>query len=225
MSEINDIVGAEFVQLLTTGKLDAICTAFDHFTDKVISFIHKPIHWAEKHICLARLNAIFKSIEAKKSECIEMVTYTTLAISLVATMKALLLQAQGLNPESLVSFTSQLLCANGQPLTWTDGENGLYELINGLHSKGAFNKGEATIADITMVFAAMFNINLTAEGSYETGRRMRARKGKPGKPMFNKANNIPCRDYYIDELHNSVNEKLIEQDNLGDGRKNKKKKN
>jgi hypothetical protein len=27
MSEINDIVGAEFVQLLTTGKLDAICTA------------------------------------------------------------------------------------------------------------------------------------------------------------------------------------------------------
>lgn len=106
MSEINDIVGAEFVQLLTSGKLDAICTAFDHFTDKVISFIHKPIHWAEKHICLARLNAIFKNIEAKKSECIEMITYTTLAISLVATMKALLLQAQGLNPESLVSFTS-----------------------------------------------------------------------------------------------------------------------
>ena len=183
MSEINDIVGAEFVQLLTSGKLDAICTAFDHFTDKVISFIHKPIHWAEKHICLARLNAIFKNIEAKKSECIEMITYTTLAISLVATMKALLLQAQGLNPESLVSFTSQLLCTNGQPLTWTDGENGLYELINCLHSKGAFNKGEATIADITMVFATMLNINLTAEGSYETGRRMRARKGKPGRDL------------------------------------------
>ena len=66
MSEINDIVGAEFVQLLTTGKLDAICTAFDHFTDKVISFIHKPIHWAEKHICLARLNAISRVSRPRK---------------------------------------------------------------------------------------------------------------------------------------------------------------
>lgn len=224
MEDINEIVGDEFVQSLGNGRLDEILGKFQNFSNKVITFIHKPIHWVEKHTCLANLNAIFKSIEVKRPGCMETITYTALGLSLVATMKALLMQAQGLSPEALLSFTAPLLCANGKPLTWTDGENGLYEIINTFHAKGAFNKGEATIADITAVFAAMFNINLTPEGSYETGRRMRARKGKPGKPLFNKANNIPCRDYYIDELHNSVNERLIEQDNLGDGRKNKKKK-
>ena len=218
MNDINDIVGAEFVQLLVKGKLDTISRAFDHFSTKVINFIHKPIHWAEKHSCLARLNAIFKSIEAKKTECIDTITYTTLAISLVATMKALLLNAQGLNPDSLVSLTNPFLCSNGQPLTWTDGENGLYELINGLHAKGAFNKGEANITDITTAFAAMFNINLSADGSYENGRRMRMRKGKSDVPLFDTKHRIPCRDYYIVELHACINNKLIQQDNAGDGR-------
>lgn len=218
MQDLNDIVGAEFVRLLSKGELDAISRAFDSFSHKVIDFIHKPFNWAEKHICLVRLNAIFKVIKANGTECTETLTYLELAISLVTSMKALLLQAQGLNPDSLTSTPNPCICANGQPLAWTDGENGLYELINCLHAKGAFNNGEANIADITLAFSAMLNMNINAESCYENGRRMRMRKGKSDAPLFDLKKRIPGRDYYIWELHACINNKLIQQDNAGDGR-------
>lgn len=216
-------IGEEFVQLLHVRELESYGTAFVEFSQKVIEFIHKPFRWTEKHSCLVRLKAALHNIKIKSETCIDTQTYAELGLSLIATMKGLLLKAQGANPDSLTSEESPFICRNGEPLTWTDGDSGLYEIINVLLAKKAFNNGNATMEDLTEAFGHMCNRNLTAESGYETGRCMRQRKGKVDNPKYSEKNNIPIRDYYLWEAHKCINDKLIKQDAMGDARKNKKK--
>lgn len=216
-------IGEEFVRLLHVRELDSYGTAFIEFSQKVIEFIHKPFRWTEKHSCLVRLKAALHNIKIKSESCIDTTTYADLGLSLISTMKGLLLTAQGSNPDSLTSEESPYICRNGEPLTWTDGDSALYEVINVLLAKKAFNNGNATMEDLTGAFGHMCNRNLTAEGGYETGRCMRQRKGKADNPQYKAGNNIPIRDYYLWEAHKCINDKFIEQDRIGDARKNKKK--
>lgn len=65
MTNSDEIVEAEFVRFILSGELDRIKEAFEKFASHLINFIHKPIHWAEKHHCLVRLNAIF-SVHTEK---------------------------------------------------------------------------------------------------------------------------------------------------------------
>ena len=216
-------IGEEFVRLLKIRDLEAYGEAFVDFSKKVIDFIHKPTRWAEKHLCLVRLKAALHTIKMKSESCIDTTAYAELGLSLIATMKGLLLTAQGSKPDSLTSEESPYICRNGEPLTWTDGDSGLYEIINVLLAKKAFNNGNATMEDLTEAFGHMCNRDLTAEAGYETGRSMRQRKGKADNPQYKASNNIPIRDYYLWEAHKCINDKFIEQDRVGDARKSKKK--
>ena len=55
MTNSDEIVEAEFVRLILRGELDRIKEAFEKFASHLISFIHKPIHWVEKHHCLVMI--------------------------------------------------------------------------------------------------------------------------------------------------------------------------
>ena len=80
MTNSDEIVEAEFVRFIISGELDKIKEAFENFASHLISFIHKPIHWVEKHHCLVRLNAIF-SVHTATTECRVTHAYLSLAIS------------------------------------------------------------------------------------------------------------------------------------------------
>lgn len=49
MTNSDEIVEAEFVRFIQSGELDKLKEAFENFASHLISFIHKPIHWVEKH--------------------------------------------------------------------------------------------------------------------------------------------------------------------------------
>lgn len=179
MTNSDEIVEAEFVRFILSGELDRIKEAFEKFASHLINFIHKPIHWAEKHHCLVRLNAIF-SVHTEKTECRVTHAYLSLAMSLINTMKELLMAAQKRCADVLSSFRSAFTLSDGEPLEWTDGVCAIYELIQGLVTKGSFNNGRAKQEDVINSFNASLNMNLTPEGSYENGRQMKRRKGRKG---------------------------------------------
>lgn len=85
-------------------------------------------------------------------------------------MKELLMAAQKRCADALSSFRSAFTLSDGEPLEWTDGVCAIYELIQGLVTKGSFNNGRAKQEDVINFFNASLNMNLTPEGSYENGR-------------------------------------------------------
>lgn len=87
--------------------------------------------------------------------------------------------------DALSSFRSAFTLANGEPLEWTDGTCGIYELILGLVSKGLFNNGRAKQEDVIKFFNTTLNMNLSTDGSYENGRQMKRRKGRKGMSASN----------------------------------------
>lgn len=217
MTNSDEIVEAEFVRFILSGELDRIKEAFEKFASHLISFIHKPIHWVEKHHCLVRLNAIFCT-HSINTECNVTNTYLSLAISLIKTMKDLLMEAQKRCADALSSFRSAFTLANGEPLEWTDGTCGIYELIQGLVTKGSFNNGRAKQEDVINFFNAALNMNLSTDGSYENGRQMKRRKGRKGMAKYDDKRNIDSRTYWTDDMRACLNDKWIRQDAAGDGR-------
>lgn len=217
MTNSDEIVEAEFVRFILNGELDRIKEAFEKFASHLISFIHKPIHWVEKHHCLVRLNAIF-SVHTEKTECRVTHAYLSLAISLISTMKELLMAAQKRCADALSSFRSAFTLSDGEPLEWTDGICGIYELIQGLVTKGSFNNGRAKHEDVINFFNASLNMNLTLDGSYENGRQMKRRKGRKGIAKYDERRNIESRSYWTDDMRACLNDKWIRQDEAGDGR-------
>lgn len=217
MTNSDEIVEAEFVQFIQSGELDKIKEAFDNFASRLISFIHRPIAWVEKHHCLVRLNAIF-SIHTEKTECRLTHAYLSLALSLINTMRELLMAAQKRCTDALSSFRSAFTLSDGEPLEWTDGICGIYELIQGLVTKGSFNNGKAKHEDVINFFNASLNMNLTPDGSYENGRQMKRRKGRKGMAKYDERKNIESRSYWIDDMRACLNDKWIRQDEAGDGR-------
>ena len=103
-------------------------------------------------------------------------------------------------------------------MEWTDGICGLYELIQGLVTKGSFNNGRAKHEDVINFFNASLNMNLTPDGSYENGRQMKRRKGRKGMAKYDERRNIESRSYWIDDMRACINEKWIRQDEAGDVR-------
>lgn len=217
MTNSDEIVEAEFVRFILSGELDRIKEAFEKFASHLINFIHKPIHWAEKHHCLVRLNAIF-SVHTEKTECRVTHAYLSLAMSLINTMKELLMAAQKRCADALSSFRSAFILSDGEPLEWTDGVCAIYELIQGLVTKGSFNNGRAKQEDVINFFNASLNMNLTPEGSYENGRQMKRRKGRKGMAKYDERRNIESRSYWTDDMRACLNDKWIRQDEAGDGR-------
>lgn len=217
MTNSDEIVEAEFVRFILSGELDRIKEAFEKFASRLIYFIHKPIHWAEKHHCLVRLNAIF-SVHTEKTECRVTHAYLSLAMSLINTMKELLMAAQKRCADALSSFRSAFTLSDGEPLEWTDGVCAIYELIQGLVTKGSFNNGRAKQEDVINFFNASLNMNLTPEGSYENGRQMKRRKGRKGMAKYDERRNIESRSYWTDDMRACLNDKWIRQDEAGDGR-------
>lgn len=217
MTNSDEIVEAEFVRFILSGELDRIKEAFEKFASHLINFIHKPIHWAEKHHCLVRLNAIF-SVHTEKTECRVTHAYLSLAMSLINTMKELLMAAQKRCADALSSFRSAFTLSDGEPLEWTDGVCAIYELIQGLVTKGSFNNGRAKQEDVINFFNASLNMNLTPEGSYENGRQMKRRKGRKGMAKYDERRNIESRSYWTDDMRAYLNDKWIRQDEAGDGR-------
>ena len=217
MTNSDEIVEAEFVRFILSGELDRIKEAFEKFASHLINFIHKPIHWAEKHHCLVRLNAIF-SVHTEKTECRVTHAYLSLAMSLINTMKELLMAAQKRCADALSSFRSAFTLSDGEPLEWTDGVCAIYELIQGLVTKGSFNNGRAKQEDVINFFNASLNMNLTPEGSYENGRQMKRRKGRKGMAKYDERRNIERRSYWTDDMRACLNDKWIRQDEAGDGR-------
>ena len=217
MTNSDEIVEAEFVRFILSGELDRIKEAYENFASHLIIFIHKPIHWVEKHHCLVRLTAIF-SVHTEKTKCRETHTYLSLAISLINTMKELLMAAQKRCADALSSFRSAFTLSDGEPLEWTDGICGIYELIQGLVTKGSFNNGRAKQEDIINFFNASLNMNLTPDGSYENGRQMKRRKGRKGMAKYDERRNIESRSYWTDDMRACLNDKWIRQDEAGDGR-------
>ena len=217
MTNSDEIVEAEFVRFILSGELDRIKEAFEKFASHLINFIHKPIHWAEKHHCLVRLNAIF-SVHTEKTECRVTHAYLSLAMSLINTMKELLMAAQKRCADALSSFRSAFTLSDGEPFEWTDGVCAIYELIQGLVTKGSFNNGRAKQEDVINFFNASLNMNLTPEGSYENGRQMKRRKGRKGMAKYDERRNIESRSYWTDDMRACLNDKWIRQDEAGDGR-------
>ena len=217
MTNSDEIVEAEFVRFILSGELDRIKEAFEKFASHLINFIHKPIHWAEKHHCLVRLNAIF-SVHTEKTECRVTHAYLSLAMSLINTMKELLMAAQKQCADALSSFRSAFTLSYGEPLEWTDGVCAIYELIQGLVTKGSFNNGRAKQEDVINFFNASLNMNLTPDGSYENGRQMKRRKGRKGMAKYDERRNIESRSYWTDDMRACLNDKWIRQDEAGDGR-------
>lgn len=217
MSNIDEIVCAPFIQQLRREELDGIQEAFVEFSRAVINFIHKPVAWVEKHLCLVHLNSIFH-IHSRNTVSEVVAHYVELAKSLITTMKGLLVKAQEQCAEALTSFSETFRCANGKPLEWTDGQNGMYEMIQGLHAKGSFNNGEADLADITNFFEAIFSLGISSDGCYENGRTMRKRKGRKDMPKYDAKKNIDSRSYWWDDCRKELNDKMIRQDAAGDGR-------
>ncbi len=217
MTNSDEIVEAEFVRFILSGELDRIKEAFEKFASHLINFIHKPIHWAEKHHCLVRLNAIF-SVHTEKTECRVTHAYLSFAMSLINTMKELLMAAQKRCADALSSFRSAFTLSDGEPLEWTDGVCAIYELIQGLVTKGSFNNGRAKQEDVINFFNASLNMNLTPEGSYENGRQMKRRKGRKGMAKYDERRNIESRSYWTDDMRACLNDKWIRQDEAGDGR-------
>lgn len=217
MTNSDEIVEAEFVRFILSGELDRIKEAFEKFASHLINFIHKPIHWAEKHHCLVRLNAIF-SVHTEKTECRVTHAYLSLAMSLINTMKELLMAAQKRCADALSSFRSAFTLSDGEPLEWTDGVCAIYELIQGLVTKGSFNNGRAKQEDVINFFNGSLNMNLTPEGSYENGRQMKRRKGRKGMAKYDERRNIESRSYWTDDMRACLNDKWIRQDEAGDGR-------
>ena len=217
MTNSDEIVEAEFVRFILSGELDRIKEAFEKFASHLINFIHKPIHWAEKHHCLVRLNTIF-SVHTEKTECRVTHAYLSLAMSLINTMKELLMAAQKRCADALSSFRSAFTLSDGEPLEWTDGVCAIYELIQGLVTKGSFNNGRAKQEDVINFFNASLNMNLTPEGSYENGRQMKRRKGRKGMAKYDERRNIESCSYWTDDMRACLNDKWIRQDEAGDGR-------
>ena len=216
MTNSDAIVEAEFVRFIINGELDKIKEAFDSFSSHLISFIHKPVHWVEKHHCLVRLNAIFH-VHNLQTKCETVNTYIALALSLIETMKELLMEAQKNCMDALTSLKEKIVCANGQNLEWSDGTGAAYELCHMLHAKGAFNKGEAELGDITRLVESILNMGLTPDGCYEFGRQMKKRKGRKGAPMYDIKLNIESRSYWTDDCRRAINDRMIRQDMAGDG--------
>lgn len=211
MTNSDEIVEAEFVRFILSGELDRIKEAFEKFASHLISFIHKPIHWVEKHHCLVRLNAIF-CVHTCNTECRLTHTYLSLAILLIESMKELLMEAQKRCADALSSFRSAFTLSDGEPLEWTDGICGIYELIQGLVTKGCFNNGKARQEDVINFFNTALNMNLTTDASYENGRQMKRRKGRKGMAKYDERRNIDSRTYWTDDLRACLNDKWIRQD-------------
>lgn len=217
MTNSDTIVEAEFVRFIINGELDKIKEAFDSFASLLIHYMHGPVHWAEKHHCLARLNAIFH-VHTHNTKCEIVHTYITLALSLIESMKELLMETQKNCMDALTSTREKIVSANGQALEWSDGTGAAYELCHMLHAKGSFNKGEAELGDITRLVESIVNMDLTPDGCYEFGRQMKRRKGRKGAPMYDNKRNIESRSYWTDDCRCAVNDRMIRQDMAGDGR-------
>lgn len=217
MNEIQSIIEMEFIELVRNDRLDRMEEAFASFSMNIIDFMHRPLHWTKKHHCLARLNAIFR-VHNVHTACREIHIYISLALSLIESMIELLMETQKKCMDALTSLRENFTCANGKPLEWSDGIGAAYELCYMLHAKGAFNKGEAELGDITRLIESIVNMGLTPDGSYEFGRQMKKRKGRKGVPLYDTKRNIESRTYWTDDCRNAVNDRMIRQDMAGDGR-------
>lgn len=115
MTNSDTIVEAEFVQYVIKGEMDKIKEAYFSFSEHLINFIHKPVHWVEKHHCLVQLNAIFH-LHTLQTKCEVINKYISLALSLIETMKELLMEAQKHCMDALTSLKEKIVCANGNDL-------------------------------------------------------------------------------------------------------------
>lgn len=215
MTNSDTIVEAEFVQYVINGELDKIKEAFDSFSSHLISFIHKPIHWVEKHHCLVRLNAIF-NLHTLHTECEVINKYISLALSLIETMKELLMEAQKKCTDALNSLRAGVTLPDGTEIKWTGGKGNLYELINALQIKKCFNNGNVDTNVLVPYIATVFHVDINVDGCYEAKRTMKQRVGK-GERTYNRRNMLPSRSYFCDDLSDSLNDNLVVQEKT-DGR-------
>lgn len=215
MTNSDTIVEEEFVQSIINGKLDKIKEAFDSFASHLITFIHTPIHWVEKHQCLVRLNAIFHVHTLNTtSEIVN--TYISLALSLIKTMKELLMETQKKCADALNSLRAGFALPNGTEIKWTGGNGNLYELINALQIKKCFNNGNVDTNVLVPFIASVFHADINVDGCYEAKRTMKQRKGK-GDKKYNRRNMRDSRAYFCDDLSDTLNDNLVAQEKT-DGR-------
>ena len=215
MTNSDTIVEAEFVRFIINGELDKIKEAFDSFSSHLISFIHKPIHWVEKHHCLVRLNAIFH-FHTLNTKCEIINLYISLALSLVASMKELLMEAQKKCTDALNSLRAGFALPDGTEIKWTGGNGNLYELINALQIKKCFNNGNVETNVLVPFIATVFHADINVDGCYEAKRTMKHRKGKAER-TYSRRNMLPSRSYFCDDLSDSLNDNLVAQEKT-DGR-------
>lgn len=222
MTNCEPVIEEEFVRLINNGEPDRLMDAFESFSSKLLDFIHTPIHWVEKHRCLVRLNAIFH-VHILKTKCEITHKFLTLAISLISTMKELVIETQKKCSDALSSIRNTLRCANGQPLKWTGGTTNLYELINALVVRKCFNNGDADTADVVSVVSEAFNADIDADGCYEAKRRIKRRNGKV-ETKYSRKYNGPSRTYFCDDLSEGLNDNItLQEDNDGRAIKNNTK--
>lgn len=218
MSDIDAIVGADFIRHIEAGMPDALHESYDSFTDKLIKFIHMPIEWAEKHHVLVRLKARFSIHLEKRKECAVSSTYLACALSLIEHMRHLLFEVQKRCADALHSHRSAFTLANGEAIKWTDSDTDFNEFILALHAKGCFNKGNAEISDLFNFFTHCLSIKKDVETCYESGRQMKRRKGRAGAQKYDEKHNIESRSYWVDDMRRAINERWVRQDRAGDGR-------
>lgn len=215
MTNSDTIVEAEFVQFIVNGELGRIKEAFDSFSSHLINFIHEPIHWVEKHHCLVRLNAIFH-IHTLKTKCEVISAYISLALSLIQSMKELVIASQKQCTDAISSLRAGLSLPDGIKVKWTGGNGNLYELLNALQIRKCFNDGNIDTADLVPYIALVFNVDINVEGCYESKRTIKQRKGK-GERTYSRRNMRPSRSYFCDDLSDTLNNNLVVQDQI-DGR-------
>lgn len=215
MTNINTIVEAAFVRYIINDELDEIKEAFESFASHLINFIHEPVHWVEKHHCLVRLNAIFHVHTLKVKSDISH-TYLSLALSLIKTMKELLIETQKASADTIRSFRSGFSTGDDTEIRWTGGNGNLYELLNALQIRKCFNNGNIETNVLVPYIASVFNVDINVDGCYESKRTMKQRKGK-GDRKYNRRNMLDSRSYFCDDLSDCLNDNLVAQEK-SDGR-------
>lgn len=215
MTNSDTIVEAEFVRFIINGELDKIKEAYDSFASHLINFIHKPIHWVEKHNCLVRLKAIFY-VHNLNTKCEIINIYISLALSLIESMKELLMAAQKKCTDALNSLRAGLTLPDGYEIKWTGGNGNLYELLNALQIKKCFNNGNVDTNVLVPYIASVFHADINVDGCYESKRTIKQRKGK-GDKRYNRRNMNDSRAYFCDDLSDSLNDNLVAQEKT-DGR-------
>lgn len=169
----------------------------------------------EKHQCLVRLNAIFHVHTLNTtSEIVN--TYISLALSLIKTMKELLMETQKKCADALNSLRAGFALPNGTEIKWTGGNGNLYELINALQIKKCFNNGNVDTNVLVPFIASVFHADINVDGCYEAKRTMKQRKGK-GDKKYNRRNMRDSRAYFCDDLSDTLNDNLVAQEKT-DGR-------